>query len=295
MTRAVFIFILFILSLSCFGQKVRFTDSTNRWNVRSYDMDGSGYHYSRQYYFYYGDSTYKGNSYKLLFGGDGFFGSPSLVREDTTLNKVFIVINDSEEVLMDYNLIVGDVASHYRYDSHPGVRTTYYVDKLDSTIINGVWHKVWNFKTISTCYDYIVIEGIGCLNGPLFINDPCLPLIHFDLICFEEFGVSPLVSPLVGGYFDNYYSCTPKPLPWLNEYHINNKKTTILYPNPSNTTLNITSTDRITTLVITNLVGETIYSNNYSSDDVLVDVSRLSAGVYLVRINGNEVRKFVKQ
>jgi type IX secretion system substrate protein len=46
---------------------------------------------------------------------------------------------------------------------------------------------------------------------------------------------------------------------------------------------------------ITEGYGQTVYSNNYHNEEVQVDVSGLAAGMYLVRINGSEVRKFVKE
>jgi hypothetical protein len=36
-------------------------------------------------------------------------------------------------------------------------------------------------------------------------------------------------------------------------------------------------------------------TNNYNSDQIQVDVSTLPAGLYFVKVNGSEVRKFVKE
>ncbi len=48
-------------------------------------------------------------------------------------------------------------------------------------------------------------------------------------------------------------------------------------------------------IAIMNLIGQTIYTQQYNSPQVLVDVANLPPGIYLIRINGTEVRKFVKQ
>jgi hypothetical protein len=69
----------------------------------------------------------------------------------------------------------------------------------------------------------------------------------------------------------------------------------IIRPNPASTFLTITASDKITSVAINNLIGQTVYNNYYHNEEVQIDVSPLPAGMYLVRINGTEVTKFVKQ
>ena len=66
-------------------------------------------------------------------------------------------------------------------------------------------------------------------------------------------------------------------------------------PNPATTSLTISSVEKITTITISNLLGQLVYSQKYNAEQVQVDVADLPSGIYLVRINGTEVRKFVKQ
>ena len=74
------------------------------------------------------------------------------------------------------------------------------------------------------------------------------------------------------------------------------QKNIIVYPNPATTQLTIQSTDHaINQITITTLFGQTIYSNEYNALQVDVDVTGLSPGVYFVKVNGVEVRKFVKE
>ena len=68
-----------------------------------------------------------------------------------------------------------------------------------------------------------------------------------------------------------------------------------VYPNPASEQLTITSTSIIKRMEICNFLGQTINSNEYYNKMVQVDISALPTGVYLIRVNGAEVRKFVKE
>ncbi len=68
-----------------------------------------------------------------------------------------------------------------------------------------------------------------------------------------------------------------------------------LHPNPATSSLSISASEKINSVVISNLMGQTVYQNQYDSQQVHLDVAQLPVGVYFVRINGTEVRRFVKQ
>ncbi len=67
-----------------------------------------------------------------------------------------------------------------------------------------------------------------------------------------------------------------------------------LFPNPVYNELTISSSNKITIITISNFLGQSVYTNQYNSAQVQVDVANLPVGVYIVKINGSEVRKFVK-
>ena len=74
--------------------------------------------------------------------------------------------------------------------------------------------------------------------------------------------------------------------------HIGN--TTIIYPNPTSSMLKIEAA-KITDVTIINTLGKSIFYQQVNSDVVNIDVSALPFGVYFVKINGSEVKKFVKE
>ena len=68
-----------------------------------------------------------------------------------------------------------------------------------------------------------------------------------------------------------------------------------IFPNPTTTELTISTSDKITSLAIISVLGQTVYNYQYNSAQVKVDVTDLPTGVYFVKVNEVEVRKFVKQ
>ena len=69
-----------------------------------------------------------------------------------------------------------------------------------------------------------------------------------------------------------------------------------VYPNPATTQITIQSTAQlITQIIITNILGQTVYSKGYNANQIEVDITQLPSGVYFVNINGNEERKFIKE
>jgi hypothetical protein len=84
-----------------------------------------------------------------------------------------------------------------------------------------------------------------------------------------------------------------------------------IHPNPATTELTITSTGNIATISISNLLGEIVYSqlspiaNGANSqpayltgilpNPLQVNIAGFPAGMYFVKVNGTEVREFVKQ
>ena len=68
-----------------------------------------------------------------------------------------------------------------------------------------------------------------------------------------------------------------------------------LYPNPAHDKLNITSTGIIREVTIGDLLGQVLFNRTYDQDKLEVDISGLPVGVYYVKVNRGDVRKFVKE
>jgi hypothetical protein len=69
-----------------------------------------------------------------------------------------------------------------------------------------------------------------------------------------------------------------------------------IYPNPAKTQIIIQSTNQpITNITITNIIGQNVYTNSYNIKNVTIDVADFSPGIYFVKTNGTDVKKFVKE
>jgi len=76
---------------------------------------------------------------------------------------------------------------------------------------------------------------------------------------------------------------------------IKNNHIVDVYPNPATTSLTVKSTGIINSIAITNLLGREVYTNTYNTTLAQIDITALAAGVYFIKVNGTDVRKFVKE
>ncbi len=302
MKRILFLLLIVCFSMSLSAQKIHFTDTSNVWKELWPQYNDA---YPELLYYktfsFIRDSIIDSSHYKLFSFKEEYPGvAISFIREDTILKKVFVrdLANDSDIVFMDYNLKVGDTLT-FAYNK-------FAVTGIDSTLIDSIWYKVWTF---SGEFPYInvnvnVIEGIGCIQDPTYMlwdQRRCVECALPFMYCFSNNGIMPVISPAVSyldnnltHFLDNTTSCATFPKLYASSLPTKSDKFSIL-PNPATTSLTITSSDKITSVAFSNLLGQTVYSNYYHNDQVQVDVADLPAGLYLVRINGSEVSKFVKQ
>jgi len=68
-----------------------------------------------------------------------------------------------------------------------------------------------------------------------------------------------------------------------------------VYPNPAGSEIAISSSVKIMTVAVSNVLGQVMCNQTCNSQKVKLNVASLPAGIYYVRINGSEVRKFYKE
>ena len=330
MKKVLFI-LLTVLSLSASAQKIIFTDQRNHWITHG--TVGAEACPFADYMNYSTDTVEYLQTYKQLIcnsispyprpgcmgGGAGGMYSFNLIREDTIANIVYYRDPNTdtlEHILYNYNLHVGDTIrypiSYYSTTLGYMLPVVDSVVHIDSTLINGVYHKVFTMQGRNDSFPhstgglyraYTLIEGMGCTVSPEF---PALFTGCFEynekLLCFQQDTVLPVINTpyyLCAVGFPSSPDSFHNGLGNCNPMSVNNIQKSIpsltIYPNPVTTELTITSSSTVTFITITNLIGQTLFTQPCNSALVQVDVSNLPKGLYFIKINGTEVRKFVKE
>ncbi|MAY83289.1 MAG: hypothetical protein CMP59_04070 [Flavobacteriales bacterium] len=232
-----------------------------------------------------GDTTINNTTYKKLSipylqsqstGTCGAYaiGYKGAIREDVQAKKIYIVApaSNSEELLYDFNLAVGDTLKGY-LESPIGVDV---IQSVDSILVGSSFRKRWE---VNSCYNIYFIEGIGSTYGLIEPSPGCVSdLPDFSLICFQENGRSLLP--------DTTSSCNL--ITSLQEQRA--KVKTTFYPNPFSTYSKLQFDRNLlnASLSITDLNGKLVKRiENINGDNYTFYANELSEGVYIARIEEN--------
>ena len=287
------------------AQRIRFTDHSNRWVKYGSGNPSCPYTYNR--ILTYGtDTVIDGISYQHLLENihvlttTGCTTIPTanyFVREDTIAGIIYyrnLAITAShdtmEHIYFNYNLVAGDTIN-YLGSIHDSVLM------VDSTLINGIYHKIFYMGSNRTMSVYTFLEGVGSMKFP-YVNfmDGC-DYGYEELECFSQGTTLPDINFLVyscyvtpGTLYHNGSSC-------LGDGVENYKKTKYSFtvtPNPVAELLTIQGSELINNIEIFRSFGKLLFKKSPEDNYCQVDVSEFNSGVYLVRINNIEVRKFIK-
>jgi hypothetical protein len=189
--------VLTSLQVVVWGQKLHFTDSTNKWEINIPSLAGGPCYQCRTSYSFKTDIVLNGITYRHLTN----LADSILIREDTSLGKVFARVYDynqsipdtGEFLLYDYNLQVGDTF----YGGHPQFR--HVVDSVMIVTVGNSPQRAWHLSSIppGSSIAYWVVEGIGCLTDPLYPFWPFLFEETRQLYCFTTNSLTPYITPAI--------------------------------------------------------------------------------------------------
>jgi hypothetical protein len=243
-----------------------------------------------------GDTVIGSHTYKKVYRSNYWSGSPAYpssvsftysvaVREDVAAKKIYSVPATSgiENLLYDFDLQVGDTIQFSVYD-------TVWVASIDSTLVGGVYHKLFSFGNTGHDLRGAWIEGIGSSEG---LHNNYVDMYYglgAGLLCFSHDGVK-----LYGG---NGTSC---PLTVGIHELVNGRLNLNVSPNPTPGIMSLTmSCNSMYTTRIINGSGETVLCvQNNILNNLSLDLSAFPNGIYFVVLEddaGNRAsKKIIKQ
>ena len=77
--------------------------------------------------------------------------------------------------------------------------------------------------------------------------------------------------------------------------NINSSSDIEVFPNPTKQDITITASGVINSVVVSNMVGQVVYSGTFDAHRVSIGLERLPTGVYVVKVNEREYYKVVKE
>ena len=238
------------------------------------------------------DTTLLTHDYKIFISslsGDKYF-----LRSETDSSKIYQYIDEREYLVMDLNLSLGDTFNIY-------YRPEITVDEIvvDSVFtINNKKHIRFNFLVNAIANEKLeFIEGVGTNIGLFYQH--CF-LSEFDqrwyLLCSYKDGINNYKNQ--SEIFKD--KCNVNELLKINL--INKPHDVSLFPNPVKDLLNVKISNSCSDKYIIDLIdfnGRQILSQQYFANEIQINISNLSKGVYLLKIRdeNNNLRclKFVKK
>lgn len=296
MKKIIFFLLLVLLNEVSFAQQPysRYIDYTSEWfevGVGFVNNDGActpNQNFGSDKWNFYrrhiiGDTTISGNSYFILqtdrrdsthcvLGGATFTFNQNpeyhFVREDST-GKIFHYANNTDNILWDFNLQVGDSISGCKIVS------------VDSVWLGNEPRKRFHCDCVANNF---LIEGVGCPEG--LYNSFSFCGIGFEtnsyLVCYHKQG------EII--YIDTTQTCELIPL--INTIDDNKEVGSFeVYPNPNNGVFKvtgITNSSNPIQLKLFSSFGKLIYSSSPFSivNKTYTDISvnNLATGIYIVQL-----------
>jgi hypothetical protein len=254
-----------------------------QWKVNSGCMfNGRCEEENNTVYYLNGDTTVGAYTYRKLFekgehnetwmapppsincGNNYTFNNfRALLREDS--NKIFILESNTEELLFDFNLSIGDT-----------LPTTYMVvTGIESVLIDDKYRTKFILDNDPSQF---LIEGIGHHKGflePIYLTMEC----GFRLECFSL--RDTLTYPFNSGSCDFALS--------IREVEFDQSAT--IFPNPAKNKVIIrfSKAQKINTIKVFDIIGKS-YEIEYENDafgNITLNLNKLSKGVYTILVVNN--------
>jgi hypothetical protein len=281
--KAQFVLFSFLLSVSISYSQSNYPliEAGKVWSVANFDPNNGPT--TTTSYKFENDTLINGKNYYLTY--DCYLDSTLsnwgiydniFVREDS-LGNVYRLINNTEQLLYNFNMEVGDsIFTGYQI----GFQDVYAsVDSVDSVLINGNLRKRIIFDSY---FNEIWIEGIGSLTHILYPFSKSMSTLWYDLLCVILGGSTVYQN----SQFEDCY------LYVVGNYDKDNIKLHIkIIPNPlhDRSVVNfLNSSNEIWQMEIVNVTGEIKRSQTITGNQIEIVRHELPPGMYLLRLTSEK-------
>ncbi|MBE2188054.1 MAG: T9SS type A sorting domain-containing protein [Bacteroidetes bacterium] len=196
-------------------------------------------------------------------------------RNDSSNKLVYFIfpLTSIDTVLYDFNLSIGDTVPPSPLNDNGNIVNI--VTDIDSVYLGGVYRKRFQLDSCTFPQQLYYIEGIGSTFG-LLSPTGCPFEEIYNLLCYTENSLT--VFP------NNTTTCSI--VTSVNETtQINNKFS--IFPNPTTGTLFITTELQSYDISIFNSTGQLIQKRKIISNSILLDISDLPTGLFLIHFSEN--------
>jgi hypothetical protein len=221
------------------------------------------------------------------------YGAEIYVREDITTKRVYRRINNSDVLMFDFNLQVGDSITL-------GNGNLYSVSSISNINVNGGQRRMFYLNNLSNPFfaGERWIEGVGNDNHPLrpFFELPSDPA--YNIRCSYQDGISVYNFGLANG---GIATTCPTTTMSIIKQNLNSQKVQI-FPNPfsNETTLKFEIDVINCNLEMFDSIGQKVKEiNNINTNEIILKKDNLVNGIYLLVLKQNgkilETQKIILQ
>jgi hypothetical protein len=233
------------------------------------------------------DSMYNSKVYHYIRNIGGCNFTSALLREDTLLKRVMILVPPNEYILYNFNKNTGDTALLYSNYNMMNTLLTFTVTSKDSILLADGYHRR---SVLNAGNSYTVIEGVGGLSG---ITTPYGVTfeIFYTLMCMRS-NYSP--SSTVYHYMGNGNSCSESIITPVSK-NIENPRPK-LFPLPAADIVTLENEMQNIRFEINDVYGNILPTPEVKTlnTEYQVNVSSLPSGIYFLNILYQE-KKFTSK
>ena len=184
-------------------------------------------------------------------------------------------IQELNDMIYDFSLSVGDTLPIGYFNMSPEIILS--VANIDTIINNGIERRRFTIQAFGGSIVGYWIEGIGNREGLFFPFHITTADIWGNTRCYIHNG-----ELLYSNYTHGGNDCVT-PLMGIESIVEDNSIT--LYPNPTNSEVNISSQNIINSIEIFNSLGQRVYQSVVNSMEKVIDISSFVNGVYILGVN----------